>query len=71
MLTWGRGLSKKGNKNADILYAMPLRKSKLFFGLQIDVFMKFLSKRGADFLAKFALCFGRKCCLAIDRKEEG
>ena len=67
----GRGVSKIANKNADILYAMPLRKSKLLFGLQIDVSMKFLSKRGADFLVKFTLCAGRKCCLAIDKKEEG
>ena len=50
---------------------MPLRKTKLLFGLQIDVSMIFLSKKGADVLAKFALCAGRKCCLAVDRKEEG
>ena len=54
-----------------MLYAMALRKGKLLLGLEIDVSMKFLSKRGADFLAKFALCAGRKCCLAVDRKEEG
>ena len=65
------GVVKNSKKNADILYAMALRKSELLFGLQIDVSMKFLSKRGADFLAKFALCAGRKCCLAVDRKEEG
>ena len=68
VLTWWRGLSKKANKNADILYAMPLKKVCYFLDckLMYIISMKFLSKR--DFLAKFALCAVR---LAVDRKEDG
>ena len=65
VLTWWRGLSKIANKNADILYAMPLKKVCYF----LDCKLMYISTRGADFLAKFALCAGRKCCTSGCRQE--